>query len=87
MRGTAASGGCQVKTGTLRGVSTLAGYCRTVSGREMGFALLMNRVNISGAQALQDRIVTAIARLDETGDPALAPDSGGTAPQPALGSR
>ncbi|MEA2234939.1 MAG: hypothetical protein QOD83_4755 [Solirubrobacteraceae bacterium] len=87
MRGTAASGGCQVKTGTLRGVSTLAGYCRTVSGRDMGFALLMNRVNISGAQALQDRIVTAIARLDETGDPALAPDSGATAPQPALGSR
>jgi len=85
MRGTAASRGCRVKTGTLRGISTLAGYCTTVAGRDIGFALLMNRVNISGAQVLQDRIVTALARLDEAGDRAPAQDSGGTAPQPAPG--
>jgi serine-type D-Ala-D-Ala carboxypeptidase/endopeptidase (penicillin-binding protein 4) len=86
MRGTVASRGCQVKTGTLRGVSALAGYCRTVSGRDIGFALLMNRVNISGAQLLQDRIATAIARLDEIGQPLPARNSGGTAPQSRVGS-
>lgn len=83
MRGTAAARGCQVKTGTLRGVSALAGYCTTVAGRDIGFALLMNRVNISAAHVLQDRIATAIARLDEAGDRAPADDSGGTLPPPA----
>jgi D-alanyl-D-alanine carboxypeptidase/D-alanyl-D-alanine-endopeptidase (penicillin-binding protein 4) len=85
MRGTAASRGCQLKTGTLRGVSALAGYCTTVAGRDIGFALLMNRVNISGAHALQDRIATAIARLDEAGASAPLPEAGGTVPQPGPG--
>jgi D-alanyl-D-alanine carboxypeptidase/D-alanyl-D-alanine-endopeptidase (penicillin-binding protein 4) len=85
MRGSAASRGCQVKTGTLRGVSALAGYCRTVSGRDIGFALLMNRVNISGAHVLQDRIATSIARLDEADDPAPARDSGGAVPESRVG--
>ncbi|HEX8159865.1 MAG TPA: D-alanyl-D-alanine carboxypeptidase/D-alanyl-D-alanine-endopeptidase [Solirubrobacteraceae bacterium] len=87
MRGTAAAGACQVKTGTLRGVSTLAGYCRTVAGRDIGFALLMNRVNISGAQMLQDRITAAIASLDEAGDQPPAADSGAAMPQPEPDSR
>lgn len=86
MRGTAAARGCQVKTGTLRGVSSLAGYCRTVGGRDIGFALLMNRVNISGAQLLQNRIATAIARLDDAPEALPAPlpvaDAGGARPEP-----
>jgi hypothetical protein len=84
MRGTAASRHCRVKTGTLRGVSALAGYCATAGGREVGFALLMNRVNIHGAQVLQDRIATAIARLDEADEDAPPSDPGGTVPRPRV---
>ncbi len=84
MRGTAASGRCSVKTGTLRLVSALAGYCHTQGGRDIGFALMFNRANTYAAKAREDRIVAAIARL--SGPPAIPvvpPDrgtSGGTAP-------
>jgi D-alanyl-D-alanine carboxypeptidase/D-alanyl-D-alanine-endopeptidase (penicillin-binding protein 4) len=84
MRGTPAQR-CRVKTGTLRGVSTLAGYCTAAGGRDLGFALLFNHVNITAAHAIQDRIVAAIARLDELSgaDPgATAPGSGGALPAP-----
>jgi D-alanyl-D-alanine carboxypeptidase/D-alanyl-D-alanine-endopeptidase (penicillin-binding protein 4) len=67
MRATAAFRRCRVKTGTLRGVSALAGYCQTRDGRKVAFAVLMNRVtSFTGARAIQDRIATAIARLDAT---------------------
>ena len=63
MRRTAAAGRCHVKTGTLRLVSALAGYCRTANGRDLGFALMFNRANTSAAKAREDRIAVAIARL------------------------
>jgi serine-type D-Ala-D-Ala carboxypeptidase/endopeptidase (penicillin-binding protein 4) len=82
MRHTAAQH-CRVKTGTLRDVSALAGYCATAGGRNLAFAMLFNRVNISAAQPILDRMATAIARLDESSDPgpggAVAP--GATAPR------
>jgi D-alanyl-D-alanine carboxypeptidase/D-alanyl-D-alanine-endopeptidase (penicillin-binding protein 4) len=84
MRGTPARR-CGVKTGTLRSVSALAGYCTTLGGRDLGFALLFNRVNIAAAHAIQDRITAAIARLDEStpADPgATVPGSGGALPVP-----
>ncbi|MDQ3677533.1 MAG: D-alanyl-D-alanine carboxypeptidase/D-alanyl-D-alanine-endopeptidase, partial [Actinomycetota bacterium] len=65
MRGTRAAGNCRVKTGTLSNVSALAGYCRARTGRDITFALLMNRVSPPGARAIQDRIAISIARLDE----------------------
>jgi D-alanyl-D-alanine carboxypeptidase/D-alanyl-D-alanine-endopeptidase (penicillin-binding protein 4) len=72
-----------VKTGTLRDVSSLAGYCAAAGGRNLAFALIFNHVNISAAQPILDRMTTAIARLDETADPgpggAVAP--GATAPR------
>jgi D-alanyl-D-alanine carboxypeptidase/D-alanyl-D-alanine-endopeptidase (penicillin-binding protein 4) len=61
MRHTAAAGRCRAKTGTLRGVSGLAGYCRSRAGRKFVFALLMNGVNIYRARAVQDRIAAALA--------------------------
>jgi D-alanyl-D-alanine carboxypeptidase/D-alanyl-D-alanine-endopeptidase (penicillin-binding protein 4) len=65
MRSTAAFRRCRVKTGTLRRVSALAGYCTTRGERKVAFALLMNRVtSFIGARAIQDRIAAAIARLD-----------------------
>ena len=63
MRRTAAAGRCDVKTGTLRLVSALAGYCRTADGRDIGFALMFNKANIHAAKARENRITVAIARF------------------------
>lgn len=63
MRRTAAAGRCNVKTGTLRFVSALAGYCRTANGRDIGFALMFNKANTPAAKAREDRIAAAIAGL------------------------
>jgi D-alanyl-D-alanine carboxypeptidase/D-alanyl-D-alanine-endopeptidase (penicillin-binding protein 4) len=61
MRHTAASGRCRAKTGTLNGVSGLAGYCRSRGGDRIAFALLMNGVNIYTARRAQDRIAATLA--------------------------
>src|SRR4051794_25980415 len=39
MRGTAAQDRCHTKTGTLRDVSALAGYCTTLGGHRVAFAM------------------------------------------------
>jgi serine-type D-Ala-D-Ala carboxypeptidase/endopeptidase (penicillin-binding protein 4) len=88
MRGTAAAGRCQVKTGTLSGVSSLAGYCRTAGGRNVAFAFMSSRSNTFNAKARENRMAAAIARLDEGPAPVLpapatpvpAAPSGGAAP-------
>jgi D-alanyl-D-alanine carboxypeptidase/D-alanyl-D-alanine-endopeptidase (penicillin-binding protein 4) len=64
MRGTAAAGRCAAKTGTLIGVSALSGYCTTTGGRNIAFSFIENRVCNSCAKAVEDRMVSAIARLD-----------------------
>jgi D-alanyl-D-alanine carboxypeptidase/D-alanyl-D-alanine-endopeptidase (penicillin-binding protein 4) len=64
MRGTAAQDRCHAKTGTLSNVSALAGYCQAQGGELVAFAFLMNRVSVSGARDLQDRMTAAIARYD-----------------------
>ena len=63
MRGTAAAGRCQAKTGTLSNVSALAGYCRAASGHDIVFALLMNDVGLGTARAQQDRFAAALVGL------------------------
>jgi D-alanyl-D-alanine carboxypeptidase/D-alanyl-D-alanine-endopeptidase (penicillin-binding protein 4) len=90
MRGTPAAGRCQLKTGTLRLVSALAGYCQTAGGRDIAFALISNGANTFNAKAREDRMTAAIARLDEgpqpvlpgpaTTVPAAPPASGGARP-------
>ena len=42
MRGTYAQGRCIGKTGTLRDVASLAGYCHAADGHLIGFAILAN---------------------------------------------
>jgi len=79
LRRTPAVSRCQVKTGTLRGVSTLAGYCRAAGGRDIGFALMFNRANTNVAKAREDRIAAAIARLSDA--PAAPPQEGGAVPR------
>jgi serine-type D-Ala-D-Ala carboxypeptidase/endopeptidase (penicillin-binding protein 4) len=64
MRGTAAAGRCQAKTGTLIGVSALSGYCTTTGGRNVAFSFIENQVCNYCAKAVEDRMVSAIARLD-----------------------
>ncbi len=61
MRGTRASGRCRAKTGTLSGVTALAGYCRAPDGDTVTFALLMNRVNVVAGRRAQDRIAALLA--------------------------
>ncbi|HEV2812847.1 MAG TPA: D-alanyl-D-alanine carboxypeptidase [Solirubrobacteraceae bacterium] len=63
MRRTPAAGRCRVKTGTIDGVSNLAGICDTHGG-VVGFAWLMNGVQPYGARRLQDRMTAALARYE-----------------------
>ncbi len=64
MRGTAAQDRCRAKTGTLIGVSALAGLCESAGGDTIAFAMVMNRVSVARAHGVQDRVATAIARYD-----------------------
>jgi D-alanyl-D-alanine carboxypeptidase/D-alanyl-D-alanine-endopeptidase (penicillin-binding protein 4) len=64
MRGTPAQDRCKAKTGTLIGVSSLAGVCTAAGGHTIAFAMLMNRAGVTRAHSIQDRITTAIARYD-----------------------
>jgi D-alanyl-D-alanine carboxypeptidase/D-alanyl-D-alanine-endopeptidase (penicillin-binding protein 4) len=61
MRGTIAQDRCRTKTGTLRAVSSLAGYCETTGGHTVAFAMLMSTVFITRAHGIQDRMTKAIA--------------------------
>jgi len=62
MRGTAAHGRCRAKTGTLNGVSNLAGYCRSRSGARTAFAILMSNVSVWSAHSLQNKMAAGLAR-------------------------
>ncbi|MDQ6731621.1 MAG: D-alanyl-D-alanine carboxypeptidase, partial [Actinomycetota bacterium] len=59
---TAARGRCIAKTGTLDGVTNLAGYCRTRVGREVAFALMVDGPSNATAIPLESRMIGAIAR-------------------------
>jgi serine-type D-Ala-D-Ala carboxypeptidase/endopeptidase (penicillin-binding protein 4) len=64
MRRSAAKGRCRAKTGTLNGVSNLAGYCHSRSGARLAFAFLMNGVSVYTAHTLQDRMASVLARYN-----------------------
>lgn len=59
MRGTAAAGNCQAKTGTLSDASDLAGWCDD----RYVFAILINHCSLWRAQRAEDVMVEAIAKL------------------------
>jgi serine-type D-Ala-D-Ala carboxypeptidase/endopeptidase (penicillin-binding protein 4) len=61
MRGTAAQGRCRAKTGTISGVSNLAGYCTSRSGARTAFAFLMSG-SVWSAHPLQNKMAAALAR-------------------------
>ena len=62
MRGTAAQGRCRAKTGTLDGVSNLAGICQSRSGARTAFAILMSNISVWRAHPLQNKMAAALAR-------------------------
>jgi D-alanyl-D-alanine carboxypeptidase/D-alanyl-D-alanine-endopeptidase (penicillin-binding protein 4) len=64
MRGTPAQDRCRAKTGTLIGVSALAGICTAAGGHQIAFAMLMNGITVGRAHRVQDHIAEAIARFD-----------------------
>lgn len=62
MRRGGARGRCRAKTGTLRGVSALSGYCRARSGSVIVFSFLANGVDTTRMKRVEDRMATAIVR-------------------------
>ena len=66
MRGTPAAGRCRGKTGTLTGISALAGYCATPNGR-VAFAFLMNGVDVFAARRSQDRMTATLGSYRASG--------------------
>lgn len=66
MRGTAAQGNCRAKTGTLTGISALAGYCDAPGGR-LAFAFIMNGVDVAAARSRQDRMTATLAAYASAG--------------------
>jgi serine-type D-Ala-D-Ala carboxypeptidase/endopeptidase (penicillin-binding protein 4) len=62
MRGTSAAGRCQAKTGTLNGVSNLAGYCQATDGHTLAFCFLIDGSGELTAHELQDAMAIAVAR-------------------------
>ena len=62
LRGTDAAGRCEAKTGTLIGVSSLAGYCLSARGHLLAFAFFTDGIAIELAHLVQDRMAIALAR-------------------------
>ena len=61
MRRTAAAGRCQGKTGTLTGVSNLAGYCQAADGHVLAFAFFNDGISTDAAHVLQDHMTITLA--------------------------
>jgi D-alanyl-D-alanine carboxypeptidase/D-alanyl-D-alanine-endopeptidase (penicillin-binding protein 4) len=61
MRGSDAEGRCQAKTGTLTGVSNLAGYCAAADGDELAFAFFNDGISTEMAHTLQDNMAITLA--------------------------
>ncbi len=63
MKGTRAAGNVHAKTGTLTGVSSLAGYCTSPEGHTLAFAI-MNQGMLQGylGREFQDRVCNALCQ-------------------------
>jgi D-alanyl-D-alanine carboxypeptidase len=61
MIGTSAENDVHAKTGTLNGVSALAGYVNTRDGELWAFDITMNNTRVYSARKIQDKIVELLA--------------------------
>lgn len=65
MRGTAAQGNVRAKTGTLTGISSLAGYCTTAQGHQLCFAIINQGVmRAATGKAFQDRVCKLLTEYE-----------------------
>jgi D-alanyl-D-alanine carboxypeptidase/D-alanyl-D-alanine-endopeptidase (penicillin-binding protein 4) len=63
MKNSVAQGNVHAKTGTVRGVSTLAGYCRASNGHLLCFAILnQGIVKASDGRGFQDKVCQALCK-------------------------
>jgi D-alanyl-D-alanine carboxypeptidase/D-alanyl-D-alanine-endopeptidase (penicillin-binding protein 4) len=58
----AATDHCEAKTGTLTGVSNLAGYCQAAGGHETAFVFFNDAIPTEAAHAIQDNMTITLAR-------------------------
>ena len=56
-----AAGRCEGKTGTLTGVSNLAGYCTAADGHTLAFAIFTDGIATETAHVFQDHMAITIA--------------------------
>ena len=70
MKAMSAEGILRAKTGTMRGISTLAGYTMTADGEILAFAILMSHYKGSARlrRSLQDRIGDALTGYSRNGN-------------------
>ncbi|MBR2290748.1 MAG: D-alanyl-D-alanine carboxypeptidase/D-alanyl-D-alanine-endopeptidase [Prevotella sp.] len=63
MKGPYTGGNVRAKTGTLTGISSLAGYCTAANGHQLAFCIINQGVmrNASG-RTFQDKVCTALCR-------------------------
>jgi D-alanyl-D-alanine carboxypeptidase/D-alanyl-D-alanine-endopeptidase (penicillin-binding protein 4) len=61
MRNSGAAGRCEGKTGTLAGVSNLAGYCTAADGHTLAFAIFTDGIPTEAARTFQDHMAITIA--------------------------
>lgn len=62
MKGTKAAGNVHAKTGTVSGVSTLAGYVTAPNGHQLAFVIMLNGASSQKeARAFQDKLCVALA--------------------------
>jgi D-alanyl-D-alanine carboxypeptidase/D-alanyl-D-alanine-endopeptidase (penicillin-binding protein 4) len=61
MRHTGAAGRCEAKTGTLTGVSNLAGYCTSADGQLLAFAFFNDAIPTESAHTIQDHMAITLA--------------------------
>ena len=63
MRGTFTQGNVFAKTGTVTGISSLAGYCTAANGHRLAFSIINQGVmHRSNGRAFQDRVCTVLCQ-------------------------
>ncbi|MGN1264108.1 MAG: D-alanyl-D-alanine carboxypeptidase, partial [Prevotella sp.] len=63
MKGTFAEGNVRAKTGTLTGISSLAGYCTAANGHTLCFAIINQGImRAANGKAFQDRLCDALCQ-------------------------